>query len=123
MSLYNIDAVEAYLDFETQFSTAEICKLLSEKCFGGIPFVDDTEGAWDEIDAYTLKQDVLGLKVVLGVAEKPESDIRVCSLEIGSWIELLSDVDDSNSVDLTSYLQRIISGISGFRLIGSKDSM
>lgn len=97
----------------------DIARRIAELCFGGIDFVGESEGIWDEIPALRLNRDVLGLEVTLG--GNPGRDggytIEVLSREpLGGSLPVDPAASKVATCDFSAYLAAQIQQIPGVEL-------
>ena len=64
--MVNLICPVAYVDFRSTESLASLAEKLSAQLFGGINFIGENTGVWDEVPAVRLERCFLGLSVELG---------------------------------------------------------
>lgn len=104
-----------YVDFTYPGTLEELSRLLSASLFAGISFVGLGEGIWDEVPAVRLERDFLSLRVEMGGS--PETGFTLQVEPLRFTFELEDPVGGAAEADLTRYLQFLLGGIEGLRVV------
>ncbi len=111
--------LQAYGDFESHLTLKDIARRMTETCFGGIEFVGENEGIWDEVPALRLNGGVLGLEVILGGGPGKDGSytLEVSSREpLGGALPPDPEGSKAAICDFSSYLAALLQQVPGVEI-------
>lgn len=111
-----IVSLQAYIDFTTSAPLADTARRIADACLGGLDFIGEDEGIWDEVPALRLNQTILGLEIILGGMPGKDGGY---TLQISSAHPLGGDlpIDPEGSkaaiCDFSTYVAALVQQIPG----------
>lgn len=111
--------LQAYVDFTSDMLLTDVARSISEVCFGGIGFVGENEGIWDEVPALRLDRTILGLEAIVG--GRPGADggytLQVASKNpLGGSIPVEPEGSKDAICDFSIYVASQIEQIPGVKI-------
>lgn len=104
----------AYVDFYYPESLSVVAGILSEQIFGGINFIGENTGIWDEVPAVRLSKRFLGLNIELG-GEKGTYTLQIEAPDF-PWELISSAFHATASTDLSGFVQHMLSQICDIKI-------
>jgi hypothetical protein len=111
--------LQAYVDFVSLLPLTDIACRIAKTCFGGIDFVGENEGIWDEVPALRLERRVLGLEVILGGRPGKEGGytLQVSSRDpLGGALPVDPEGSKAAICDFSIYLTALVQQIPGVEM-------
>jgi hypothetical protein len=110
-------APSAYVDFTSRRSLHEVALELSRSVFGGIPFVGEGEGIWDEVPALRLAKRFMGLQVELGGSPGDGGYTLQVEAPDFPWHLIDPAKQQGARVDLTGLLRHLLADVRDLTLV------
>ena len=104
-------SIDAFVRFTCDRDLATVAAILSDRLFGGIPFVETDE--FDELPGVRLQRPVL-LCIASICGEGPEFGLRINSQSPAYWS---SEASPLKFVDISEVIEMRIATLEGMRII------
>ena len=114
-----ISVLQASVDFESSMPLTEVARAIGSTCFGGVPFVGENTGIWDEVPAVRLSKDIIALEIIVGGSPEPDGGftLEVISREqMGGDIQVDAEGSRAAVCDISAYLTALIEQIPGITI-------
>lgn len=106
-------SIFADVDFEYPGSLDDLAAELSQRAFGGIPFVGKNSGIWDEVPAVRLETRFLGLEVQLG-GHDGHFGVSIDTFEFPQH-KNSAEEKKNERVDIAEYVLYLLERVPGLR--------
>jgi hypothetical protein len=105
----------AFVDFRCPGELKDVAHKVSQHLFGGIEFVGENTGIWDEVPAVRLRARILGMEIELGGCNG-EYILQIDTVGV-PWAEIPTEEHPKSHADLSGYVAYLLEQLDGVEML------